>query len=74
MNKNRVIENEYIEQSVLRIPFLKQFAIYEGNNIVSFSSVRINEYMEYKLIPFRSGLDSKSINELLKKAEERGDL
>jgi hypothetical protein len=75
MKKNRIKHSESLNGSIERIPFLAQFAIYDDNmNPVSFSSVRINEYMEYELVKFRTCITSDDINKLLEEAEKRGDI
>jgi hypothetical protein len=69
--KNRVKQQESIERSLERIPFLKHFYSYGLN---AFLTGKINEYMGYCYVTLHTPLTSMSINKILEEAEKRGDI
>jgi len=76
--KNRVKYQEYILESIGRIPFLKKFLWDKDTDrndmqCPYFDPDKINKYMGYHWTKDKK-LSSKNMNEILEEAERRGDL
>jgi hypothetical protein len=70
----RIHPNEFVEESIKRIPFLKRFLHENRFMICPFDREKINEYMGFEHIKPYDNFTSKAINKVLKEAERRGEI